>query len=93
MVALDFPLHGHFLQLFQEDTKVFPGQLSDTFPPVRPGSSLWPPLGGTCLDTSYRQASHAETGSSQGEGVAALLYSTPQIYLEGSAPPYGETHF
>ena len=42
----DFPLPRHLLQLFREDPKVFPGQLSDIVTPACPGSSLGSPPGG-----------------------------------------------
>ena len=35
----DFPLPGAFLQLFREDPKALPGQLSDIVAPACPGSS------------------------------------------------------
>ncbi|XDV17126.1 hypothetical protein PO909_016540 [Leuciscus waleckii] len=44
----DFPLPGHFLQLFRGDTEAFPGQSGDIVPPACPRSSPWPPPGGTC---------------------------------------------
>lgn len=44
----DFPLPGHFLQLFQDDSKAFLGQPSDTVAPACPGSSPGSSPGGTC---------------------------------------------
>ena len=35
----DFPLPGHFFQLFREDPKAFPGQPSNIVTPACPGSS------------------------------------------------------
>ena len=46
----DFPHPGHFLQLFWEDPKAFPGQLGDIVTPACPGSSPGSPPGGTCQE-------------------------------------------
>ena len=52
----DFPLPGHFLQLFREDPKAFPGQLSDIVTPACPGYSLGSPPSGTCQEHLPREA-------------------------------------
>ncbi|KAM8748088.1 uncharacterized protein AB9X84_015870 isoform 2-T4 [Acanthopagrus schlegelii] len=53
----DFPLPGHFLQLFREDPKAFPDQLGDIVTPACPGSSSGSPPGGTCQEHLPREAS------------------------------------
>ena len=53
----DFPLPGHFLQLFQEDPKAFPGQLGDIVTPACPGSSSGSPPSGICQEHLLRKAS------------------------------------
>ena len=53
----DFPLPGHFVQLFPGDPEAFPGQLRDVVSPACPGSSPGPPTGGTCPEHLTREAS------------------------------------
>ena len=53
----DFPIPGHFLQLFREDPKAFPGQPSDIVTLACPGSSSWSPPGRTCQEHLLREAS------------------------------------
>ena len=54
----DFPHPGHFLQLFWEDPKAFPGQLGDIVTLACPGSSPGSPPCGTCQEHLPRKASH-----------------------------------
>ena len=53
----DFPLPGHFLQLFREDPKAFPGQPRDIVTPACPRSSSGSLPGGTCQEHLPREAS------------------------------------
>ena len=53
----EFPLGGHFLQLFREDPKAFPGQPSDIVTPACPGSFSGSPPGGACQEHLLRDAS------------------------------------
>ena len=53
----DFPLPGHFLQLFRENPKAFPGQLSDIVTLACPGSSSGSLPSGTCQEDFLREAS------------------------------------
>ena len=50
----DFPLPGHFLQLFREDPKAFPGQPNDIVTPACPGSSSGSPPDGACQEHLLR---------------------------------------
>ena len=59
----DFPMPGHFLQLFWEDPKAFPDQLRDTVTPVCPGSSSGSPPGGTCQEHLPREESWWQSSS------------------------------
>ncbi|XP_062311935.1 uncharacterized protein LOC134016604 [Osmerus eperlanus] len=53
----DFPLPGHFHQLFLGDPEAFPGQPRDIVPPACPGSSPGPLPSGTCPEHLTREAS------------------------------------
>ena len=76
----DIPLPRHFLQLFREDPKAFPGQPSDIVTPACPGSSSGSPPGGACQEHLPRKAS-------RGHPIQMLLslYSEP---LPGDRAPH-----
>jgi len=53
----DFPVPGHFLQLFRRDPEAFPGQPRDIVSPTCPGASPGSPPSGTCPEHLTREAS------------------------------------
>ena len=73
----DFPLPGHFPQLFREDPKAFSGQLGNIVTPACPGSSSGSPPKGSILEASETDARATSAGSSRCGGAAALLRAPP----------------
>ena len=97
----DFPLPGHFLQLFRGDPKAFPGQLSNKVTPACPGSSSGSPHGGTCQEHLLREASQGHPKQMpKPPQLAPLDVEGQRLYselLSGDRAPHPnsaeETHF